>query len=77
MLLYRRGGSMTINERRTLHAFICNGNRCSDCPIDKYAPCDTMTPDADLLRYARIKLRGKELPKVSKIVKDLSKVVVC
>lgn len=41
---------MTKDEYKVLHKYICRRHNCTDCPIDKYFPCDETTPKEDLLK---------------------------
>lgn len=53
-----RGDIMTANEREILHRYICgNFGACGTCPIDDWVPCNTETPDKELVKYALIVYR--------------------
>lgn len=59
---------MTKTEYDALRRFICGGHNCSDCPIDKYVPCSELTPEEELVRYAREEFNSRPLKTIYKIL---------
>ena len=66
---------MTKNEYDTLRRFICSNHSCNNCPIDEYNPCHLVTPEKDLLFYARKENLGCS-PKILAIIRKYSKAVI-
>lgn len=67
---------MTAEEYRVLYGFICGRHNCIDCPLNKYIPCNKVTPEREILFYARCELKTRADRKVANIIAKLSKGVV-
>lgn len=67
---------MTKDEYMILRSFICGSHNCIDCPLDRYVPCDEVTPEKEMLFYARKESAERAGLKVRRIIGKLSKAVV-